>query len=366
MTQVLPRLEPIAGGGSDVVLSVQGVSKKFCRSLKRSLWYGVQDIAAEMVGRGSRRDLRPDEFWALRDISFELRRGEALGLVGTNGAGKTTLLRIISGLIKPDEGEVKIRGRIAPLIALGAGFNPTLTGRENIYTNMSILGLTRQEIDDRFEDVVAFAEIGEALDAPVQSYSSGMTARLGFACAIHVEPEILLIDEVLAVGDIRFRSKCYERLTELQKHQVSFILVTHAADMITRICETALYLKKGQQSLWDKSELVMKTYDDDLFGNNQESSDFFINQERKILEITDVGPKKDAVIRYIAFEDENGNVLPEIRSGEGMQLCIGCQVNTKIEDFNVGLGIQGFSFGMFDKILVMNTFRIVEWHLCTT
>ncbi|MGL5878105.1 MAG: ABC transporter ATP-binding protein, partial [Xenococcaceae cyanobacterium] len=232
---------------NEVVLSVEGVSKKFCRDLKRSLLYAVQDIATELVGiRQKSEKLRRDEFWALKDVSFQVRRGEALGLVGPNGSGKSTLLRIISGLIKPDSGFVEIKGRIAPLIALGAGFNPILTGRENIYANMSILGLSKQEIDERFEAVLDFAEIGVAIDAPVQTYSSGMAARLGFACAIYTEPDILLIDEVLAVGDIKFRAKCYRRLAKLREQGTSFILVSHNSHSILSICESAIYLLKGK------------------------------------------------------------------------------------------------------------------------
>ena len=226
----------------DVVLSVNGVSKKFCRDLKKSLMYGVQDIASELFGvRGSENDnLRKKEFWALQDVSFELRRGEALGLIGKNGSGKSTLLRVIAGLIKPDKGTVEVIGRVAPLIALGAGFNPVLTGRENIYANMSILGLAKEEIDDRFDEVVEFAEIGEAIDSPVQTYSSGMAARLGFSCAIHTEPDILLIDEVLAVGDINFKQKCFRRLHELIQKGTSFILVCLNSQSILFGCRISL------------------------------------------------------------------------------------------------------------------------------
>jgi len=256
----------------DVVLSVKGVSKKLCRSLKRSLWYGVQDLAGELFGSDRERDtLRQEEFWALKDINFELCRGEALGLVGANGAGKTTLLRIISGLIKPDEGEIEITGRIAPLIALGAGFNPILTGRENIYANMSILGLTKQEIDDRFEDVVEFAEIGEALDAPVQSYSSGMAARLGFACAIHVEPDILLIDEVLSVGDVRFRNKCYRKLSILREKGVSFIMVSHDTNSVIATCDNAVLLSTGKIVTKGNVVKTMQKYNELLFSTTDQS-----------------------------------------------------------------------------------------------
>ncbi len=232
---------------SEVVLSVQGVSKKFCRDLKKSLFYGIQDITSELLGVREKSDkLRKKEFWALKDVSFQLRRGEALGLVGKNGSGKSTLLRIIAGLIRPDTGSVEIQGRIAPLIALGAGFNPILTGRENIYANMAILGLSKREIDRRFDAVVEFAEIEDAIDAPVQTYSSGMRSRLGFASAIHTEPDILLIDEVLAVGDSRFRGKCFRRLHELREQGTSFILVSHNLHSILSVCSSAVYLKTGE------------------------------------------------------------------------------------------------------------------------
>jgi lipopolysaccharide transport system ATP-binding protein len=170
---------------NDILLSVDHVSKRFCRSLRRSIGYGLLDIVQEVSGvRQESRSLRTGEFWALKDLSFSLKRGDSLGIVGPNGSGKTTLLRIISGLIKPDAGTVTVRGRVAPLLALGAGFSPVLTGRENAYVNMTILGLSPKQIHERFSEVVEFAEIGDALDAPVQTYSSGMVARLGFACAV--------------------------------------------------------------------------------------------------------------------------------------------------------------------------------------
>lgn len=274
----MPLVDPItdsalAGDDSDVLIRVENVSKKFCRSLKRSLWYGVQDIAAEVIGQGSSDKLRAGEFWALKDISFELRRGEALGLVGANGAGKTTLLRIISGLIKPDAGSLRIRGRVAPLIALGAGFNPILSGRENIYVNMAILGLTKAEIDQRFDEVVEFAEIGEAIDTPVQSYSSGMAARLGFACAIHTEPDILLIDEVLSVGDTRFQSKCYRKLDILRNRKVSIIMVSHNSEAILGVCHRAIYIEKGILKKDGYANIIISLYEEEISSNiNQKDS----------------------------------------------------------------------------------------------
>lgn len=319
----------------EVVLSVQGVSKRFCRNLKRSLLYGVQDIISEVMGtRASNHKLRAKEFWAVKDVSFVLRRGESLGLIGPNGSGKTTLLRIISGLIKPDTGSVEVNGRLAPLIALGAGFNPILTGRENVYTNMSILGLSKKEIDERFQDVIDFAEITDAIDAPVQSYSSGMAARLGFACAIHTEPEILLIDEVLAVGDIRFKAKCYRKLYELRKKGISFILVNHNTQAILHACESALYLLKGELILHGNIESIIKRYEEDLFlgSANQASQIMFIPEK---LEQESLGID----IVSLLFKDQQGQILESIVTGQNVNFCVGIKASQKFEDVNLHIKI---------------------------
>ena len=230
---------------SGALITVEGVSKKFCRSLKRSLWYGVNDMAAELTG-GSRRhdELRQDEFWAVKDVSFQLRRGECLGLIGRNGAGKTTLLKTLNGLIKPDHGRIEMHGRVGALIALGAGFNPILTGRENIYVNGSVLGLSRSEIDEKMDEIIEFAEIGEFVDSPVQSYSSGMQVRLGFAVATAISPDVLLLDEVLAVGDAGFRHKCYSRINKLLRTS-AVIFVSHSMEQVAQICHSVLLMRQG-------------------------------------------------------------------------------------------------------------------------
>jgi lipopolysaccharide transport system ATP-binding protein len=231
---------------NDVLVRVEGVSKKFCRRLKRSLWYGLKDIGAQLVGRSGSTALRRDEFWAVDDVSFELRRGECLGLIGRNGAGKTTLLKMLNGLIKPDKGRITLCGRVGALIALGAGFNPILTGRENIYINGAILGLSKREIDRKIDDIVDFAEIGDFIDSPVQGYSSGMQVRLGFAVATALEPDILLIDEVLAVGDSRFRWKCLNRIKSLREAGVLIILVSHNPSDLMRTCSRGIVFQDGR------------------------------------------------------------------------------------------------------------------------
>lgn len=230
---------------NEVLVKVENLSKKFCKDLKTSLWYGVKDLYSNMLGNTQPRTLRPQEFWAVKDINFELRRGECLGLIGHNGAGKSTLLKILNGLINPDEGRVTIKGRVGALIELGAGFNPILTGRENIYNNGAVLGFTRKEIDTKVEDIIDFAEIREFIDMPVQNYSSGMKVRLGFAVAAQMEPDVLLIDEVLAVGDANFRAKCFNRMSELSS-QCSMIFVSHSMPLVGRICNIGILMKKGQ------------------------------------------------------------------------------------------------------------------------
>ena len=321
---------------SDIVLSVRGVSKKFCRDLKRSLFYGVQDIASDLTGLRTKSDrLRTKEFWALDSVSFELRKGEAVGLVGKNGSGKSTLLRIIAGLIKPDLGTVEVMGRVAPLIALGAGFNPILTGRENIYANMAILGLSKQEIDERFDDVVEFAEIGDAIDSPVQTYSSGMAARLGFASAIHTEPDILLIDEVLSVGDAKFKAKCERRLHQLRKKGTTFVLVAHNPQAILSACPSAIYLQGGKVITSGEAETVMNKYEEDLFvtGTKKTSGKMF-RPARTEAE----SPGLDVISLF--FRNTEDQIIESLVSGEPVQLCVGCKAHKKIDRVNLRISIS--------------------------
>jgi lipopolysaccharide transport system ATP-binding protein len=230
---------------NETLVHVESISKKFCRNLKRSLWFGLQDIGSELIGRSKKPELRKDEFWAVKDVSFELRRGECLGLIGPNGAGKSTLLKMLNGLIKPDEGKITMKGRVNALIELGTGFNPVLTGRENIYNNGAVLGFTQREINEKFDAIVDFSEIGDFIDTPVQNYSSGMKVRLGFAVASQMEPDILLIDEVLAVGDVSFIIKCFSRMDTLLQNS-SIILVSHNIPQIARMSTHLMAMKGGK------------------------------------------------------------------------------------------------------------------------
>lgn len=275
----------------EVLVKVEGLSKKFCKSLKKSLRYGVQDLVGSVLGKQPTDTLRKDEFWALQDINFELRRGECLGLIGHNGAGKSTLLKILNGLINPDHGKVTLRGRVGALIELGAGFNPILSGRENIYNNGAVLGFTKEEIDNKVEKIIDFAELREFIDMPVQNYSSGMKVRLGFAVAAQMEPDVLIIDEVLAVGDIGFRGKCYEAIGQMSK-RCAIIFVSHSMPMIARISTESILLKNGIISLKGDVAQTIEAYYDQFGENNMIESiqndflkieDISINtQDRKI------------------------------------------------------------------------------------
>lgn len=245
----------------DILINVEGVSKKFCRKLKRSLLYGLQDIGSELMGRSRVPELRKDEFWAVNDVSFELRRGECLGLIGHNGAGKSTLLKMLNGLIKPDKGRIALKGRIGALIELGTGFNPILTGRENIYNNGAVLGFTKKEIDQKFDAIVGFAEIGDFIDTPVQNYSSGMKVRLGFSVAAQMEPDVLLVDEVLAVGDLNFRLKCFNLIDQIVEKS-AVIFVSHSMQLVSRLCNQILMMEGGREMFKgpDVSEGIDKYY----------------------------------------------------------------------------------------------------------
>lgn len=265
------------------VIDVQGVGKKFARSLRKAMVYGLVDIARAGLlparhrspGLAARlRDgagvappvsaaeipLRPSEFWALRDVSFQLKPGHCLGLVGHNGAGKSTLLSLISGIYGPTNGRISVRGRLQALIALGAGFHPLLSGRENIYINAAILGLRKRQIDALLEQIIEFSELGEFIEMPVKNYSSGMLVRLGFSISAHMDPDILLIDEVLAVGDGRFQLKCQQHTQQLVNSGKAIILVSHLMHNIQGMCDQALWLHQGQVRMAGEAHPVTEAY----------------------------------------------------------------------------------------------------------
>jgi ABC-type polysaccharide/polyol phosphate transport system ATPase subunit len=207
-----------------------------------------------------KRNYNYTQFWALKNISFDVKRGEMLGIIGRNGSGKSSLLKILSGIYDPDEGEFSIRGRTSALIELGAGFHPELTGIENVILNGAILGFTREEITSKFSSIVEFSGVGKFMDSPVKNFSSGMQLRLGFSVAVHSEPDVMLIDEVLAVGDDQFKKKCYEKIEEFRKKGVTIIFVSHNMKEIEKYCDKCIWLDKGTITLEGNPGKVTREY----------------------------------------------------------------------------------------------------------
>lgn len=251
---------------------VEGLSKKFGLSLRDAMKYGFIDTGRRLIGRGKDNHQRPGEFWALDNVNFTLEQGDALGIMGVNGSGKTTLLRILNGTYSPDTGKVTLRGRIGALIAAGAGFSPMLTGRENIYLSAALLGMTPSETNNKFDEIVNYAGLNDFIDMPVRNYSSGMTVRLGFSVAVMGTPEILLIDEILAVGDINFQKKCYERIIALKEGGTTILLVSHSPGSIWAVCNKALILHKGRSSGIIPVEEACKLYEYNNYLTRMESN----------------------------------------------------------------------------------------------
>ncbi len=246
-------------------ISIQGVSKRFRINQDRQSSLKERAINLGRPKRGYK------DFWALRDIDLDIAEGETVGLLGHNGSGKSTLLKCVGGILNPTEGQIQVRGRIASLLELGAGFHPDLTGRENVFLNASILGMSRKDIELRFDDIVAFAELEEFIDEQVKHYSSGMYVRLGFAVAINVEPDVLLVDEVLSVGDEAFQQKCLERVRGFQRDGRTIIFVSHAADLVRRICNRVMVLDHGQTVTVDDPASAILIFRERLLGEHLQS-----------------------------------------------------------------------------------------------
>src|SRR5579859_232218 len=242
------------------IVEFTGVWKKFRRGEKfDSLRDLIPSMAKMLVSRGQ-MDLREKEFWALRDVSFEMKRGDALGIIGPNGSGKSTALKLLSGILKPDKGNLGVKGRLSTLIELGAGFHPDLTGRENIYLNGTILGMKRAEIARKFDQIVEFSELHEFIDTPVKRYSSGMYARLGFSVAAHVDPEVLIVDEALSVGDYVFQQRCMDRMRSVIKSGAAVLFVSHNLKAVTELCQRVVLLEHGRVVTIGDTDSVVRRY----------------------------------------------------------------------------------------------------------
>jgi ABC-type polysaccharide/polyol phosphate transport system ATPase subunit len=330
---------------ADFAITLENVSKNY------RLW-GRGSQFATLKSALLKRDLKPSpeaSVVALRDLSFTVDRGEAFGIIGRNGSGKSTLLKLISGILKPTSGKVAVSGRVAALIELGAGFHPEITGRENIYINGIMLGLTRRDIEQRFDKIVEFAGIGEFLDQPVKTYSSGMYVRLGFAVAVHVDPDILIIDEVLAVGDEEFSARCVAKIQEMKYRGVTLIFVTHQLDQVRTLCDRALWLDHGQLEAIGDPLRVVDAYLQEVSGGAAPAS---VPAEREGAEKS--APSQDAqksdtdeerwgsgeiVIRRVALTDHDGRELVAVGAGTPVVLDLDVEVRAPQDDFVFGIGI---------------------------
>jgi ABC-2 type transport system ATP-binding protein len=295
---------------SGPAISIDSVSKRF------RLYHERPSSLKERMLR--LRRTRAEDFWALRDVSFDVAEGETIGLVGANGSGKTTLLKIIAGILRPTAGRVTARGRIAALLELGAGFHPELTGRENVYLNASILGLSKKETDQRFDDIVGFAELEPFIDNQVKHYSSGMFVRLGFAVAVHVDPEILLIDEVLAVGDEAFQRKCIARVRRFQEEGRTIVLVTHAAERVREICDRAMMLDGGEIRASGDVHAVLREFRVVLL---QERAPFVRGEATRDVEVLGV-----------TLLDSDGRPVKRARPSEPLAIQIDLKANHPVDD----------------------------------
>src|SRR5256885_6020669 len=239
------------------------IYKKFARGEQHTT---LRDLIPALVSRWwnkkriDEQALKGEEFWAVNDVSFSVPKGEALGIIGPNGSGKSTILKLLSGILRPDRGTYSVKGRLSALIEVGAGFHPDLTGRENVFLNGSILGMTRREISAKFNQIVEFAGVEECIDTPVKHYSSGMSVRLGFAVSAFIEPDVLLVDEVLAVGDTEFRNRCMSRMNQMLAGGVTMILVSHNLSEVRNLCQNCLMLYKGQTQMQGETAKVIAEY----------------------------------------------------------------------------------------------------------
>lgn len=341
----------------EICVSVKNVSKKFSRSLKRSFIYGARDIGRAMLGRGGSDRLRPSEFWAVRDVSLELQRGGSIGIIGLNGSGKTTLLRMISGILRPTLGEVQVHGRIAPMLALGAGFKPVLSGRENISLNLSLLGVSERDIRSRFDSIVDFAELHEAIDAPLGTYSSGMKGRLGFACAVHTNPQILVVDEVLSVGDVRFRTKCRNKINELRRDGASLLLVSHSSILVETLSDHCIYMHRGKVVKQGDPHEVLKAYEEDAV--KQATSRNAI----KLTTMTERAPSPSQVLHVRAVNIQSGDSNDEgyWQCGHPGELTLQMHCSQTLEDISVNLLIFDLTHQPGETVQFMMSSRDLGW-----
>jgi ABC-type polysaccharide/polyol phosphate transport system ATPase subunit len=357
-------------------ISLADVTKQYRR-------YGGRQFAtlkSALLSGNLVRNLRPEEtFFALRNVSFDVAGGQTLGVVGRNGSGKSTALKLVAGITKPTSGSVTVRGRISALIELGAGFHPEISGRENVFINGIMLGLTRREIQHRFDAIVEFAELSEFIDAPVKTYSSGMYMRLGFAVAIHVDPDVLLVDEVLAVGDEGFTHKCLDKFAEFKRRNKTILLVTHSLGMVERFCDTAIWLDGGRKRGDGDPTRVVGAYVTDVERQEEQflaTTDARSREEADRAPAEDVGPVEPGeavadmsrategrwgsggvVISAVSLVGNDGQPTHIFHTGEALTLKLDVEAHRTVTDFVFGVGIYNA-----EGICVYGTNTDIEEH----
>ena len=356
---------------SDIAIAAENLSKSYLvghQSAQREGYTALRDVIAREARNFARKGLdfirgrqivqgdEVEEFWALRDVSFEVRRGEVLGIIGRNGAGKSTLLKILSRITEPTRGRITIRGRVSSLLEVGTGFHPELTGRENIYLNGAILGMTQREIRKKFDEIVAFAEVEQFLDTPVKRYSSGMYVRLAFAVAAHLEPEILVVDEVLSVGDAAFQRKCMGKMSDVTQQGRTILLVTHNMPAVLNICSKGLLLSAGRVcALGDASDCVRQYLKE-------------VTQVRQIsLELrTDRLGNGSVRFTRVYFANNCLSTINEVRSGDDITIVIELENNTgaPLTRFHVSAPIRDTSDNIicyFSSAVQRNDFEYIPY-----
>ncbi len=302
------------------------------------------------------------DFYALHNVSFEIKKGETVGIIGKNGAGKSTLLKIITGVLTSTRGNVEVNGKIASLLELGAGFNPEMTGMENIYLNGTVMGFTKEEMDDKVEEIIAFADIGEFIYQPVKMYSSGMFARLAFAIAINVNPDILIVDEALSVGDIKFQNKCVRKMEEISERGVTILFVTHDTQSINRFCSKVIWLEKGTLYEYGEPSVIMENYMSYMtYGHETERDEQDVHSPRKSdidenlidTRSLDSFGEKNAIIEKVAFLDESGSSTSILVQGTYINFV--CYFRTSVDLEEVAIGVL-FKDSLNNEILTFNSY----------
>ena len=296
---------------SECAISARALGKAY------TIYHKPVDRLKQMIWRGRRTFYQ--EFWALRDVDFDVYQGETVGVIGRNGAGKSTLLQLVCGTLTPTEGELQARGRVSALLELGSGFNPEFTGRENVFMNAAVIGMSDDEIRRRFDAIAAFADIGDFIDQPVRTYSSGMQARLAFAVAIHVDPDILIVDEILAVGDAAFQRKCIERFHHIRDSGCTILFVSHDPYLVKTICQRALYLSRGERAAFGPSAEVVDRYVYDL----EQAEARTAPPRAEDVPAPSVEPTQvHALFKFtdVRLENVAGEEIDEVRCGQDIQL----------------------------------------------